>query len=354
MAVGCLLMWADLSRHCIVTRTALDGILETIYAARSDPLRRIEHHQLGLVFAVLAMGTLHDMELEANDPLATEYLDLAKASLTRGNFLQNNTVAALQALHIVAHVHLETEGGKNGDSAWPLWGLSMRMVVAMGLHRDGFRWGLDEKVVQERRLLYWQCQSTDIMQANCFSRPQVSPLATYSADGISASLSSSYADTRFPLDLDEKTRLAQSHKSFHQLKYELSRISESVLEVVLKVHEPAPQIVQALQEQLVLFEKQVPFVLRSRTAYSSLPSLYTNPEDALIDTPEIDKRNLALTLQQFALSITISETMLFLNRPFYAKAFGEAQHDPSQSQYAQAYLVVVERSNVSVVGVGER
>lgn len=164
---------------------------------------------------------------------------------------------------------------------------------------------------------------------------------------LRASLSSSYADTNFPLDLDEKTQLPLQHKSFHQLKYELSRISESVLEVVLKVNEPAPQLVQALQDQLVLFEKQIPFSLRSRTAYSSLPSLYINPEDAIGDTPEIDKRNLILTLQQFALSITISETMLFLNRPFYAKAFGEANHDPTQSQYARAYLVVVERSNVS-------
>lgn len=117
------------------------------------------------------MGTLHDMELEPNDSLASDYLDLAKASLTRGSFLRYNTIAALQAVNIIAHVYLETEGGKNGDSAWPLWGLSMRMVVAMGLHRDGHRWGLDEQVVQGRRAIYWQCQSTDIMQANCFSRP---------------------------------------------------------------------------------------------------------------------------------------------------------------------------------------
>jgi hypothetical protein len=131
----------------------------------------MDYHELGLVYAILAMGTLHDLELEANDPLIAEYLDMAKQSLTRANFLQYNTIPGLQALHIIAHVHLETESGKNGDSAWPLWGLTMRLVVAMGLHRDGFRWGLHPDIVQERRQIYWQCQSTDVMQANCFSRP---------------------------------------------------------------------------------------------------------------------------------------------------------------------------------------
>lgn len=163
-------------RHNIVPRSSFMADFEAIYAQMpsvpdNTGNARVHHHILGLVFAVLAMGTLHDLELEPNDALATEYLEMARQSLTRGNFLQDNTIAALQALHVIAHVSFETESGKNGDSAWPLWGLSMRMVIAMGLHRDGERWGLDDKVVQERRSLYWQCQSTDVMQANCFSRP---------------------------------------------------------------------------------------------------------------------------------------------------------------------------------------
>jgi hypothetical protein len=162
-------------RHNVIPRRDLDYLLVKVYSYVETPYtttdRKVNHHELGLVFAILAMGTLHNLELEANDPLATEYMDLAKRSLTRGNFLQHNTIAALQTLHVIAHVHLETEGGKNGDSAWPLWGLSMRLVLAMGLHRDGYRWGLSPEVVQERRLVYWQCQSTDVMQANCFSRP---------------------------------------------------------------------------------------------------------------------------------------------------------------------------------------
>lgn len=31
----------------------------------------------------------------------------------------------------MAHYYLETESGRNGDSAWPLWGLAMSLVVAV-------------------------------------------------------------------------------------------------------------------------------------------------------------------------------------------------------------------------------
>lgn len=34
----------------------------------------------------------------------------------------------------MAHYHLETEKGRNGDNAWPLWGLAMRLVTAVSYH----------------------------------------------------------------------------------------------------------------------------------------------------------------------------------------------------------------------------
>lgn len=43
------------------------------------------------------------------------------------------------------------DSGKNGESAWPLWGLAARLAQGMGLHRDGERWNLPKDVVEERR-----------------------------------------------------------------------------------------------------------------------------------------------------------------------------------------------------------
>jgi hypothetical protein len=40
----------------------------------------------------------------------------------------------------------------------------------MGLHRDGTRWNLSPELVEERRRVFWECQTADVLQANCFSR----------------------------------------------------------------------------------------------------------------------------------------------------------------------------------------
>jgi len=109
-------------------------------------------------------------------------------------------------------------------------------------------------------------------------------------------MQSSYADTAYPDDVEPEGKQISS-KSFHRLKYELSRISEAVLEAVLKVDEPSYSAVQALQEQLNSFERSIPYILRCRTALTSLPSLYPDTAKATAESPEVDKRNFSLTLQ---------------------------------------------------------
>lgn len=38
----------------------------------------------------------------------------------------------------MAHFHLETEKGRNGDSAWPFWGLAMRLIQGVSVaHKFG-------------------------------------------------------------------------------------------------------------------------------------------------------------------------------------------------------------------------
>jgi hypothetical protein len=79
-------------------------------------------------------------------------------------------MAGIQSVVILGHYCLETERGRTGDAAWPLWGIASRLLIAvsasllgllgsaqasdilqMGLHRDGERWNLPPSIVQERR-----------------------------------------------------------------------------------------------------------------------------------------------------------------------------------------------------------
>lgn len=110
------------------------------------------------------------------------------------------------------------------------------------------------------------------------------------------SMASAYTDTAYPMDVDDHGRICQS-KSFHQVKYELSRLSEAVLELVLKIEEPSYDQIRSLQSRLTAFEIDIPFNLRCRTGLLSLPSIYPDTTRATADSPDIDKRNLTLTLQ---------------------------------------------------------
>lgn len=45
------------------------------------------------------------------------------------------------------------------------------------------------------------------------------------------------------------------------------------------------------------FERQIPFHMRCRTSLLALPSVYSDPEQARRDSPDVSRRNLKRTLQ---------------------------------------------------------
>ncbi len=77
-------------------------MLERIFAPRSGSsgpsVKNVHPQQLALVFMILAIGTLYNLELPLHDPQAEEYLALSKACLARGDFLNHNTIPGVQAV----------------------------------------------------------------------------------------------------------------------------------------------------------------------------------------------------------------------------------------------------------------
>jgi hypothetical protein len=57
--------------------------------------------------------------------------------------------------------------------------------------------------------------------------------------------------------------------------------------------------------------------------------------------------DLADPTQQFSLAMNISEMILYLHRPFFAKILYDRNSDPMRSPFALSYLTVVERCTVS-------
>ncbi|KAF4556666.1 Fungal specific transcription factor domain-containing protein 57 [Elsinoe fawcettii] len=316
--------------HDVAPRPRFERTLATVYSHLSElSSSRVNPQDLALVFIVMAQGTVYNIEM-AYDASAAEYwLRLAEIALARGDFLSNNTVAGLQTLHLMAHLHLNWDKGSRGDKAWPLWGLVMRLMQAMGMHRDGARWNLPDDIVEERRKVFWECHAADIFQAHCFSRP--------------CAINPEHCDTRFPSDTSNST----GGKGYYTLRFELSQLSSEILNMAMKVRKPAYSEVLELDARLNEFERCVPFNLRSRTAYLSMPSRYPLHEDAIQASPEPSRTS------RMNLAFNTSETIINLHRPYYAKALYAAGQDPVKSDYAPSFLTVVERCAVIIALVAD-
>lgn len=59
---------------------------------------RVDVQQLALLFAVLALGASHNLELSPDDPIAEDYCEASRNCLVKGNFMTHSTLAGVQTL----------------------------------------------------------------------------------------------------------------------------------------------------------------------------------------------------------------------------------------------------------------
>ncbi|KAK5077349.1 hypothetical protein LTR51_003038 [Lithohypha guttulata] len=273
---------------------------------------------------------MYNIEMPHCDASVEDWLNLSEKALVKGEFLSNNMIPGLQTLHLMCHLHLHLDKGRRGDNAWPLWGLVMRLIQAMGMHRDGTCWNLAHDVVEERRKVFWECNAADIFQAHCFSRP--------------AAINPEHCDTAYP---SEQLNL-EGEKSYFRLRFELSQLSSEILSLSMKIRRPSYADVVDLDRKLAEFEMTIPFSLRCRAAFLSMPSRYPRSQAAIDASPEPSRRSMRLSFQQMNLAFNISETFINLHRPYYAKALYEDIDDRLKSVYAQSFLAVIERCTILI------
>ncbi|KAM0746825.1 hypothetical protein T439DRAFT_329514 [Meredithblackwellia eburnea MCA 4105] len=307
----------------IIERSTFDQILDTIYTQQLTMRSCDVHpHKLALVFAVLAIGVRFNLELSLHDPLALHYCIFAELCLSLGDFLKKNTVCAVQTLHILAH--FSNHFDRRGDCSWPLWGLSLRIIQAMGIHRDGTRWKLPNDVVEERRRVFWECQCADIFQANCLSRPNTIQVGYY--------------DTQLPA-----SDIGGGVDTFPILKFKLAQIMILIVQQATRVEAVPYKDVQALWKKLCDFEASTPYYLRCRPAWLAIVSVSQPSDSPPLPSPEVQTHNLKLTFQQHQLAMNVCEGVLTLQRPFFTRALCQSSGDLTSSRFYPSVIAVFER-----------
>lgn len=278
---------------------------------------------LALNFTVLALGSLLNPEVAPDDKTCLNYHRLSQTCLAQGNFLVHNSLTTVQTLSLMAK--FTTYVGMR-DIAWQIRGMANRIMLAMGLHRDGQSWDLSTKELNNRRRTFWESYSTDVLISTNWDRP--------------AGLSADTFDTLFPDDYHEGS-------GFEKQRCRLAILAQEALQEGVKIR-PNYNRMKEIYHSILRVEAETPFHLRCRAALSVMVSRYSTLAEVEADTPPPPK-NLRLAFQSHDLIDVASAIIIFMFRPYFVHATQEA--DPYMSAYSEAYLAVIERSSMLIANM---
>ena len=305
----------------MISRLFYSGYIVLEACNRTAP--SMAYQRLALVYIVLALGSKMNPEIQPDDPSSQRYYQFSQECLSLGNFLVDNSLITVQTLSLMAKF---AAYANIPDTAWQIRGIAMRILIAMGLHRDGQKWNLPVKVLNDRRRTFWETYSTDVLISSNWDRP--------------SGLHQDLFDTKLPDDYEQGT-------GFEKQRCHLSMLCQEALQESLKVQSNYTKLREIWHKTRDL-ESAMPFNLRNRAALKFMVSKYPTLADVEANTPP-PSRNLRVVFQSHDLIDNACILVLSLFRPYFVHAVQTA--DPSSSPYADAYLAVIERSGMLIANL---
>lgn len=158
-------MYEPTSRECLQEDFGL------LYASEktTDCVQSLHPHRLAALFAIFALAEIFSIQHTAGRGSRSQrsitFFNTSSALLTANphNFLSQPTLGAVEALHTMTSF-LFCLGDRDGaKAAWPLLGLCSRTSQAIGLNKDGSRWGIDAREARERGRVFWETNTYDLL-----------------------------------------------------------------------------------------------------------------------------------------------------------------------------------------------
>ncbi|RPD64305.1 hypothetical protein L226DRAFT_460396 [Lentinus tigrinus ALCF2SS1-7] len=279
-----------------------------------DPLMS---HQLALMFMVLAIGSLMDIARPAYNIEAEKYHHLARAALFQSPIFEEPTLAAVQALYLMAfYLFLGERHGSGVGSRWAFMGLAVKLGVSV--NRDAGRWKVDEAEIQRRRESFWELYSYDLLQSFTLGRPPSFTLV--------------HIDCKKPYTEDPN-----NEETFHWWKHRFtSECMNLVYDQAFGAKTPTYSTVLQLDRKLRGFT--VPASLQI-AGFGNSESRGGNFYESV---PLILQRHLVLAIRE--------SNLLYMHRGFFARAISDHPKDPLGSPYGGSFIAAY-RSAGSLVAL---
>ncbi|KAH7922072.1 hypothetical protein BV22DRAFT_1037878 [Leucogyrophana mollusca] len=309
----------------------MDELLPIYYSP--DHLRPSEEqkgaHDLALLFLVFAVGALVDLAQEPSNPEAEHYHQIARAAICLQPVLEKPSLVTIQALHLLS-VYNAMSGNElsaketSMETTWSLIILAAHLSQTIGLHRDSVRWGLPAKVVQRRRILFWDLFVADAWHSLNTGRPP--------------SFSLAYVDCRFPesaIPASEGGGEGEDRSDYESWGFRFA--SECVAEVAsrtLTAEAPSYATIMELDRKVREFPIPEPAALIASSASTSTP---VGVQEGSLSLSE--------SMGLFAMSHSREVILLYIHRSFFAQAIIENPVNPLKSPYAPSFLAAYRASS---------
>lgn len=185
------------------SETWLPNLVHHVY---TTPVEELSFRRLSLLFIMMAMGTLVDLNQRNDSPKAELYHRLARASLCEMNLMDEPSLDLLQTLfYMIWYLLIFSDKSQAVAQAWSIMGLAVKLTQSLGLHRDSNKGKVIPEESQRRRMLFWELLSLDARLALSLGRPP--------------SICLEHVDCRRPSYSTPEMRTVGGSQSYHEWKH---------------------------------------------------------------------------------------------------------------------------------------
>ncbi|KAF9078142.1 hypothetical protein BDP27DRAFT_1310847 [Rhodocollybia butyracea] len=274
----------------------------------------IGSHSLALIYMILAIGALLDLDQQSHSPAASRFYELGRAALAIDSVFEEQSIPAIQALVLMCHYMVLD------DIEGPRWA-TMGVLVDLVQNRDCGKWNLSPDETLRRRCLLWEIFTYDIWQSLTYGRPP--------------SFSLAHIDTQKPFST-AKNAHGELEMSFASWNHSFcSECLSVVMEQAFGARPPSYKTMTEMDKKVRSY--YIPPSLQIPGFGGSPITLKLEPEPTI-----------QLVMQRYITFAIREITLLYLHRGFFAHALEDSPDDPMGSKYAPSVLAACESACIFV------
>ncbi|KLO09688.1 hypothetical protein SCHPADRAFT_833692 [Schizopora paradoxa] len=276
---------------------------------------RMDLHDLALLFMVFAAGAAADLTLPPYNVEAERYRHLARAALGLKSVFDGGSMSAVQTICLMGTYDVASGRKHSMESAWKM--MCLAFSLSASVDRDPARWHLDPKIIQRRRLLFWEMCWVDNWKSLSTGRP-----TSFTPDVIDCE----FPEDRDAVDLDNGSVIP----SLWAVKNQFAKKVLSNIAVRLCAARP-PKYSEILE-----MDRQV-------REFDMQP--INNPKEL---SHKIDEH--AVFVRHSALGMFRDLVLLYIHRNYFARALLDHPENPLRSPFSPSFLAAY-RSATSLLKI---